>query len=234
MLFILRAVALGSIATLFASHAFAVVKERSSTKSVTATPSQPTVQPKFTNEQVEVIEGVESYLSQLSTIIADFVQIAPDGALTSGKFYLSRPGKMRWQYDPPTPILMISNGTFLTFYDYELDQISNIPLNDTLAGFLAREHVVFGNDVTVTDITKGPGSLRITMIMSAKPKDGTLTLEFATGPLLLRNMVVTDAVGQTTTVALNNARYGVELDNSLFIFDNPRLKPRIGKNQKRK
>lgn len=179
-------------------------------------------------EKTRVAE-VEKYLTGITTIVADFMQIAPDGSLVSGKFYLQRPGKMRWQYNPPTPILMVSDGSHLIFHDYELDQTSYIPLEDTLAGFLARKDMKFGGDVIITGLEEGPGSLRLTMVQRAKPKDGSLTLEFAAQPLQLRNMLVFDAAGQQTTVSLNNARYDTPLDKTLFTFENQRTKPRIGK-----
>ena len=181
----------------------------------------------LTAEEEAAIASVEKYLSGLTTIVADFTQIAPSGNLVSGKFYLERPGKMRWQYDPPTPVLMLADGNFLIFYDYELDQVSHIPLQDTLAGFLARKTIAFGGDVEVTNIEQGPGSLRVSVMQTAKPDDGELTLEFATQPLQLRNMVVVDSVGQKTTVSLNNARYGLELDEELFRLEN-RFAPNIG------
>lgn len=186
----------------------------------------------FTAEDRATVERVEDYLSGITTIIADFVQIAPDGGLASGKFYLSRPGKMRWQYAPPTPILMVADGTSFIFYDYELDQTSYLPLQETLAGFLARDKVTFGGDVLVTDIQRGASSLRITMIQKERPKDGSLTLEFADNPLRLHNMKVSDAVGQETTVSLANARYGTPLDNTLFVFEDKTAAPRIGKSGK--
>jgi outer membrane lipoprotein-sorting protein len=192
-----------------------------------AWPAQAT-EPSFSAEDRQAIDRVEEYLSNITTIIASFVQIAPDGGMASGDFYLSRPGKMRWQYDPPTPILMVSNGTHLIFHDYELDQTSYIPLQDTLAGFLARRSVEFGTDVMVSDVERGAGSLRVSMIQRAKPKDGQLTLEFADNPLQLRNMKMTDAVGQETTVSLANARFGQPLDNTLFVFEDTTTKPRIG------
>ena len=183
----------------------------------------------FTADDKAAVERVEKYLTGLSTIVAEFVQIAPDGGMADGTFYLSRPGKMRWQYNPPTPILMVADGKFLIFYDYELDQTSYIPLQETLAGFLARETIVFGTDLLVTDVKQGAGSLRLTVIQSAKPDDGSLTLEFADNPLQLRNMKVVDATGQETTVSLANARYGQKLDKSLFVFEDKTTAPRIGK-----
>ncbi|MCH2546286.1 MAG: outer membrane lipoprotein carrier protein LolA [Alphaproteobacteria bacterium] len=186
----------------------------------------------FTATDKAAIERVEDYLSDISTIVADFVQIAPDGGMADGKFYLSRPGKMRWQYNPPTPILMVADGKFLIFYDYELDQTSYIPLQETLAGFLARDSVKFGSDVIVTNVTHGEGSLRLSVVQKARPDDGKLTLEFADNPLQLRNMKVVDATGQETTVSLANARYGQKLDKELFVFEDKSTAPRIGKSGK--
>lgn len=184
-------------------------------------------------EEKKRVNEVEEYLSSINTIVADFVQIAPSGEYTSGTFQLKRPGKMRWEYDPPTPILMVADGDFLVFYDYELEQESYIPMDSTLAGFLAREEIRFGRDVVIVEFKKGPGSLRIALVQRKKPDEGKLTLEFSTEPLQLRNMLVKDAVGQETTVALNNARYGMELDDKLFVFESQKFKPRIGEKKKR-
>jgi len=170
----------------------------------------------------KTITRIENYLSGLSTIVSDFTQVAPDGALTSGKFYLQRPGRMRWQYNPPTPILMVASGTELVYYDYELEQVSHIPLDSTLIGFLAQDKITFDKNVGVVDLSKEAGVIRITMAQRDKPTDGLLMLEFSANPLTLRNMVVRDATNQVTTVSLNNARFGLPLDPELFVFRDPR------------
>lgn len=173
--------------------------------------------------QSETLRQVEQYLQQLTTIVADFSQVAPDGSLSSGKFYLSRPGKMRWQYNPPTPILMIASGDNLIFYDYELEQLSNIPLDETLAGFLAKNTIRFTDPaITVEFVETLPALIRVGIVQTAKPKQGKLVLEFTDAPLTLKNMQVTDAAGQVTNVSLSNAAYGVKIDAELFNFRDPR------------
>jgi outer membrane lipoprotein-sorting protein len=174
----------------------------------------------------KTIERVQDYLSGLTTIISDFTQVAPDGSLTSGKFFLERPGRMRWQYDPPTPILMVANGSQLVYYDYELEQLSYIPLDSTLIGFLAQDKIRFDNSVGIFSFSENAGTVRIGVAQRSHPDDGRLVLEFSDRPLLIRNMVVTDASGQVTTVSLNNARYGEKIDKNLFDFRDPR-EPRI-------
>ena len=171
------------------------------------------------------IDRVEQYLSKITTIVADFTQTAPDGSLTNGRFYLERPGKMRWQYNPPTPILIVSNGSELVFYDYELEQVSTIPLDSTVIGFMAREVIKFDDTVGLLSFEDKNGVIRVELAQRKSPEDGTLMLEFSDKPLALRNMVITDATRQVTSVGLNNARYGIPIDHELFIFRDPR-KPR--------
>ncbi len=173
--------------------------------------------------QQETLRRVEEYLSALDTIVADFVQVSPQGGITSGKFYFRRPNQMRWQYDPPTPILMVTRGDYLTFYDYELDQVNDIPLSDTLIGFLVRKKIRFDDKVRVISVEDEDGVIKVQLIQKKSPDEGTLTLEFSNSPLLLRNIIIRDAAEQETTIALNNARFGIELDDELFIFRDPRL-----------
>lgn len=173
----------------------------------------------------KTIARVQDYLSGLTTITSEFTQVAPDGSLTSGKFFLERPGRMRWQYNPPTPVLMVANGSEMIYYDYELEQISHIPLDSTLIGFLAQEKIRFDNSVGIISFEEKTGSIRIGVSQRERPTDGQLILEFSDKPLLIRNMVVTDASGQITTVSLNNANFGAIIDKKLFDFRDPR-KPR--------
>lgn len=169
------------------------------------------------------VAKVEQYLSGLTTITADFTQTDANGQLAEGKFYLKRPGKMRWQYSPPTPILLVSDGKVIVYYDAELDQVNYVPVDDTLAGFLAQPVITLnGKGTKLTDFTAEPGYVSATVVQRDKPDEGALTLEFTDAPLQLRQMVIRDASGQVTRIQLQNARYGEALDNKLFVFEDPR------------
>ncbi|MBY0355442.1 MAG: outer membrane lipoprotein carrier protein LolA [Rickettsiales bacterium] len=172
----------------------------------------------------ETLAKLLTYLNGLTTIESEFVQVAPDGSLATGRFFLKRPGKMRWQYNPPVPVLMISNGSTLTYYDFELDQVSNVSLDETLAGFLARETINFDpKAVKILELTEQDHVIRLRLTQTNQPDEGELTLEFSDAPLQLRNMIVKDASGQETNVSLTNAQFGLKLDNKLFIFRDPRI-----------
>src|SRR6202044_3475637 len=131
----------------------------------------------------ETIDRLQDYLSGLTTIVSHFTHRAPDGTLPHGKFFLKRPGKMRWQYNPPTPILMVSNGSEFVYYDYELEQVNYLPLDSTLIGFLAQDQIRFENTVGIRDFSENSGVIRITLSMRDKPESGQLMLEFSDHPL---------------------------------------------------
>ncbi len=171
----------------------------------------------------DTLARVEGYLSGIHTISTDFLQSAPSGAVTTGKFFLERPGKLRMEYSPPTPVLMVTSGSDIVYYDRELDQISRISLDSTLVGFLTRDQIRFDDSVVVTNMEYGDKSLRVSLIQAKRPKDGMLTLEFADKPLEFRNMYVTDSSGQVTTVSFTNARFNLPLPGALFVFKDPHL-----------
>lgn len=173
------------------------------------------------------LKRVEHYLNSITTLVADFTQVAPDGSLASGKFYLKRPGQMRWQYEPPTPVLIIMDNWHFTYYDYELEQVTQLPLESSLASILARKQIKLDDpDLVVEEFQTTPGAARLKLYQKGKKEEGSLLVEMSDQPLKIRNIVVTDAQGQTTTISLNKARFGVPLESALFKWKDPRKKRR--------
>ncbi|WP_374439917.1 outer membrane lipoprotein carrier protein LolA [Stella sp.] len=174
---------------------------------------------RLTPEQQADIARVETYLSGVRTLQARFVQVASNGAYAEGTFYLSRPGKLRFQYDPPTPLLIVSDGTVVYSYDTALKQTTQIPVNLTPLWFLLRERIALSGDVTVTKYDRQAGVLRIALVQTKDPGAGSVELAFQSEPLALRQWTVTDAQGITTNIALAETRQDVRLDGKLFVFD---------------
>lgn len=167
------------------------------------------------------IARVEEYLNAIRTLSARFLQISDTGGTAEGKLYLSRPGKLRLEYDPPVPILLVASSGFLIHYDKQLKTVAHLPINSTPAGLLVREHVTLSGDVAVTSVERGPGSLRVTVVQSKDPQAGRITLVFSERPFALSNWQVTDAQGSVTRVALIDPRSGVPLDPALFRLNEP-------------
>lgn len=203
-----------------ATMACACVAQAQESATVSAIESEPYV---LSAEDKRQLHRVEEYLGKIHSITARFSQVSPDGNVSNGMFYLQRPGKMRMEYEPPVPVLVVTNGNNLVYYDKELEQITNISLNSTLVGFLAHDKITFDNTVIVTQFEHAPKMLRVGFVQTAKPKDGMMTLEFADEPMQLRNIIITDSAGQSTVVSLSGARLDEKLDPDLFIFKDPNL-----------
>jgi outer membrane lipoprotein-sorting protein len=165
-----------------------------------------------------LIIQVESYLNGLSALTANFLQVAADGSTRTGKAWLERPGKMRFEYDAPDPQLLVAGFGLLVYHDPQLDQTTNIPLSATPLGILLANHVVLSGDVTVTNIERDPGENRITLIRTGKANEGSLTLVFGTNPLELRQWIVTDAQAKQTRVSLYDIAPGGPFPDSLFTY----------------
>jgi outer membrane lipoprotein-sorting protein len=164
---------------------------------------------------------IEAYLDQLRTLKAHFLQVAPDGGLSEGTAWLDRPGRMRFQYDPPAPFVLVANHGLLVFRDTKLEQTSTGPLSQTPLGILLADQVHLSGDITVTGLVRQPGQLQVSVVRAASPSDGTLTLIFADPPLALRQWTVVDAQRKETRVTLYNVQLGGSFDQSLFNVANP-------------
>ena len=167
-----------------------------------------------------LIAQVETYLNGQTGLTANFLQVAADGSTRTGKAWLQRPGKMRFQYDPPDAQLLVAGFGLLVYRDPDLDQTTNIPLSTTPLGILLAQHVqLTGGDVAVTKIDREPGEDLITLVRTSKPAAGSLTLVFGTDPLELRQWKVLDAQGRQTEVSLYDIAPGGPYANSLFQYN---------------
>jgi outer membrane lipoprotein-sorting protein len=171
------------------------------------------------------IARIEQYLNGLTTLKADFVQINPNGGTLTGELYYQRPDKMRLDYDPPSEILIISDGWWVIYYDRQLEQVSHLSIGSTPLGFLLSDEIRLSGNVTVTDVNRSAGELHVTLVQSDEPNQGSIQLSFAENPLELRRWTVVDAQGLPTHVVLERPETGLPLERELFRFRNPRFYP---------
>lgn len=181
--------------------------------------AQPRFQP--TAQDRADLARIEVYLNGLRNLKARFVQIAPDGRLAAGTAWLSRPGRMRFEYFPPNPFLLIAGNGVLVFHDSALKQTTQIFLNLTPLGILLAENVKLSGDLTVLNLRREPNMLEVQVMRTAHPGEGSLTLVFADQPLALRQWIVIDAQRNETRVTLSNVEMGGSFDSSLFRFQFP-------------
>jgi len=168
------------------------------------------------------ITKIENYLQNLQSARARFVQTTHDGTQLVGTFYLQRPGKLKFEYDPPIEDFVVADGTFIYFYDAELGEQTNAPIGQTLADFFLRKNVKLGDDIKVQSIKSGGGYLQANLIQSADPDAGSLTLGFKEEPFELNKWRVTDGQGLITEIELFYFKPNVKHANDLFIYKNPK------------
>jgi len=167
------------------------------------------------------IGRVQAYLNDIKTISARFQQFSQDGEPAAGQLSMQRPGKMRFEYDPPSPILLIATGKVVIYVDNSLKHVTYLPTDSTPAWFLLRDRITLDGDVTVTKFERGNEVLRVTVTETEHPDSGALTLTFGDHPLELRQWVVLDQQGRNTTVVLSDRHANVPIDPKIFMFVDP-------------
>jgi outer membrane lipoprotein-sorting protein len=163
---------------------------------------------------------VSAYLSSLQTLVGNFVQVGPDGTKTKGDFYIQKPGKVRFEYDAPTPIDIIADGTTLVVRDRNLATQDNYPLSQTPLRFLLSDRIDLLKDTNVVSVTADDLYISVT-IEEKQALIGTsrLMLMVGTKDGQLKQWTVTDPQGYDTTVAVYNLDSTKKVDPSLFKID---------------
>ena len=184
-----------------------------------AAQSSTAVAANLTEQDKTDLKQVETYLESITTLQSKFLQVSSNGGVASGNFFMSRPGKIRFEYDPPESILMVADGLFLVYIDKDLEQTTHVLLKSTPAYFLVREDIQLSGDITVTRVERSPGILRLTVQDTDEPEKGSLTLTLTTQPLTLRKWTVIDAKNIKTEITLTNQETGMILDPSLFEYN---------------
>lgn len=161
----------------------------------------------------------EDYLNSVRSLSADFVQIGPNGEMAKGKVFLRRPGKLRFEYAPPSPLLLVADGRWLVLEDRELKHVDRWPVGDTPLAVLVADRVDLGGSVEVTKVRREGGVLRLTIVDRKRRDEGHLTLIFNETPMELRQWEVHDAQGGVTHVSLHNPKVNPQLADNLFFYD---------------
>jgi outer membrane lipoprotein-sorting protein len=178
----------------------------------------------ISREERAEINRIERYLNGMTTLQARFVQVSSNGQFAEGSLYISRPGKLRIEYDPPVPVLIVTDGRFLIYYDKQLEQVSHIPLGSTPASILTRPNIsLTGGDLILTGFESKGETLSVTVVQASDPYSGRVSLIFDKDPLALSKWTVVDAQGIETDVSLRAAQVDVALDQNLFRFRDPRI-----------
>ncbi|WP_293827790.1 outer membrane lipoprotein carrier protein LolA [uncultured Brevundimonas sp.] len=173
-----------------------------------------------------VVQQAQGYLQALTSAQGTFTETGPNGQTRRGRFYLQRPGKMRFEYTDPAGLLVVSDGYNVKRYDPRLNNFQQVPLGRTpLSTFLAR-NVRLDQGVSIERVTRmASGAFAITARDARRPNDGQVVLAFAGNPMRLHEWTITDPQGARTRTQLTSLQPASNLSARLFQLSDPTRRP---------
>jgi len=171
-----------------------------------------------------LVDRAVAYLQAMGEAKARFIQTDARGASSQGTVFLKRPGKARFAYDPPSGLLVVSNGATVSVADSRLKTFDAYPLMSTPLSLFLAKTIRLDRGVQITRVARQSDGFTITARDGRKQTAGQISLTFTDAPLALRGWAVGDAQGRTTRVRLVGLQSVSGLDPGLFVLKDPRPK----------
>jgi outer membrane lipoprotein-sorting protein len=178
----------------------------------------------YSDQEKADLDKVSAYLNAFHSLKADFVQIGPDGGVDQGQLVIRKPGQIRFEYRPPSPILIVATGGSVYVKNGRLNTVDRYDLSDTPLGLLLGERVDLKTNKAVIGVAEQNGAIVVHARTSANRNNSNITLVFATPGIELRQWTVRDDQGGNTTVALQSLQAGPSLDAALFAVPEKAIK----------
>jgi outer membrane lipoprotein-sorting protein len=177
-----------------------------------------------------LVDKAAAYLQGLGSATGRFVQTDPRGATSQGTYYLSRPGKIRFEYDKPSGLLVVADGNNVNIFDPRLKTFDRYPQGATPLGLFLAKQVKLDGRIRVERVTRTQDGFELVLRDSRRPQDGSIALRFDETPMRLTEWTVTDGRGQRTRVRLTSLQPSGGFAKNLFVLrdPNPRPGPRKG------
>ena len=162
------------------------------------------------------LDKLSAYLNAIHTLKSNFVQLGPEGDLVQGEFDLSKPGKLRFAYNPPSPILIVATGGDIYVKNSRLNTVDRTSLSDTPLDILLNQDIDLKHNTAITGIEEQKGALILHARANTTSSQSNITLVFSYPAIELRQWMVKDNQGGMTTVALTGVQTGAALPDALF------------------
>lgn len=172
-------------------------------------------------EQSAILKSAADGLAAVKTAKGRFTQMSNDGSITSGDFALRRPGKMRFDYDDPTPIRVIADGTTVAVEDTALETIDRVPIAATPLDMILSTKLDFEKRANVLSVNQDSGRVAIALEDKTGEHEGQIVLLLDASDYELLGWWTLDASGGVTEVALEKVETGIRVDPNLFRIEDP-------------
>lgn len=181
-----------------------------------AAPGAATDPSDFSIGEIAAIDLVNGYINDIRTIQGNFVQTAPDGEVTEGRFFLERPGKLKFEYAAPSELSVTSDGSWVAVQDRARDTDDRYPLRSTPLNLVLSQEIDLMQDARILDVNADDELISVTLEDPSGEAAGTLKLYFDPVDNRLRRWIVTDAQGLDTEVAFRDVVHGEPIDERHF------------------
>lgn len=175
--------------------------------------------PKLNQQDLDDLTKVSAYINALGTMKGRFTQYSEtsgDVGKVMGNFYMRRPGRLRFEYDPPNPIVLVSDGTLVSVEDKDLETVNSYPLKATPLNLLLKKNVDLVVEAEIVNVLREDGELHVTARADDSVAEGELTMFFSYPEIELRRWLVIDAQNIKTLIVLSDVVKDIKLDPSLF------------------
>ena len=183
-------------------------------------------------DPASLVERANAYFNSFQTLTGSFLQTGADGRRIGGKLYLAKPGRLRFEYDQPSPLEVVADGTSVAVRDRKLDTQDLYFINQTPLKFLLRDRINLASDLTVTEVTNDPGGYRISLEdRSTLGGTSKIQLFFDNDFRTLSQWRITDPQGYLTIVQLSNLQPNRAISGVQFFIDYGRAEDKAMKAQ---
>jgi outer membrane lipoprotein-sorting protein len=170
----------------------------------------------YSDQQKADLDKVSAYLNGFQSLKAGFLQVGPEGGLDQGEVSIQKPGQIRFEYRPPSPVLVVATGGSVYVKNSRVNTLDRYDLSDTPLGLLLNQRVDLKTNKAVIGVSEQNGAIVVRARTSANRNDSNITLVFSTPGIELRQWTVRDDQGGNTTVTLQNLQLNPKLDAAQF------------------
>ena len=170
----------------------------------------------YSDQEKADLDKISAYLNAIHSLKAGFVQIGPEGGVDQGEVAIQKPGQIRFEYRPPSPVSITATGGSVYVKNARLNTVDRYDLSDTPLGLLLNDNVDLKTNKAVLGVTQQEGAIIVRARTSANRNNSNITMMFTAPNIELRQWTVKDNQGGNTTVALRNLQTGAALDPAIF------------------
>lgn len=172
--------------------------------------------------QATAVQQISSYFNKMKTLQGEFTQIGPKGHVSAGVFYISKPGRLRFEYAPPNPFLVVSDGSWVTIKNNARNTADQYPLSATPLRLVLADQVDLLKEANVKAVENTDGLTTLTVEDKDRLVPGHLVLVYDNQRDELQQWIIVDGQGRRTTISLMNIQAGTQPDPKLFVVEIPK------------